>query len=87
MNISEKETDNKKQYVDLRLCIFISSWFWLRKQTFSGAVFTWENLSYQVPVRGGQKKLLQDIFGYVKPGSMTALMGASGAGMVINDLL
>ncbi|EIW69828.1 hypothetical protein TREMEDRAFT_43505 [Tremella mesenterica DSM 1558] len=42
--------------------------------------FTWENLDYFVPVPGGQRQLLTKVFGYVKPGSLTALMGASGAG-------
>ncbi|KAI5450104.1 ATP-binding cassette transporter snq2 [Naganishia albida] len=42
--------------------------------------FTWENLCYTVPVPGGQRQLLKDVFGYVKPGTLTALMGASGAG-------
>lgn len=44
--------------------------------------FTWENLNYTVPVPGGTRRLLHDVFGYVKPGTLTALMGASGAGMV-----
>lgn len=42
--------------------------------------FTWENLCYTVPVPGGQRQLLDNVFGYVKPGTLTALMGASGAG-------
>lgn len=46
----------------------------------SKAVLTWENLCYDVPVPSGQLRLLNDIFGYVKPGELTALMGASGAG-------
>ncbi|KAF8416806.1 ABC-2 type transporter-domain-containing protein [Tirmania nivea] len=46
----------------------------------SKAVLTWESLCYEVPVPSGQLKLLKDIFGYVKPGQLTALMGASGAG-------
>ena len=33
-----------------------------------------------VPVSGGTRRLLTDVFGYVKPGTLTALMGASGAG-------
>ncbi|GAM85329.1 hypothetical protein ANO11243_033350 [Dothideomycetidae sp. 11243] len=49
-------------------------------QIESKAVLTWENLCYDVPVSGGQKRLLNDVFGYVKPGELTALMGASGAG-------
>lgn len=43
-------------------------------------VFTWENLNYVVPVPGGTRRLLHDVMGYVKPGTLTALMGASGAG-------
>ena len=46
----------------------------------SKAVLTWENLCYDVPVPSGQLRLLKDIFGFVKPGQLTALMGASGAG-------
>lgn len=46
----------------------------------SKSVLTWENLNYDVPVPGGTRRLLNDIFGYVKPGQLTALMGASGAG-------
>ncbi|KAJ7596495.1 ABC-2 type transporter-domain-containing protein [Mycena floridula] len=42
--------------------------------------FTWENLNYHVPVPGGTLRLLHDVNGYVKPGTLTALMGASGAG-------
>ncbi|WWD20557.1 hypothetical protein CI109_105033 [Kwoniella shandongensis] len=42
--------------------------------------FTWEGLNYTVPVPGGHRQLLKDVFGYVKPGTLTALMGASGAG-------
>ena len=46
----------------------------------SKAVLTWENLCYDVPTPSGQLRLLNDIFGYVVPGQLTALMGASGAG-------
>ncbi|TAQ88979.1 hypothetical protein B7494_g2691 [Chlorociboria aeruginascens] len=46
----------------------------------SESIFTWENVEYTVPYLGGQKKLLNKINGYAKPGLMIALMGASGAG-------
>lgn len=46
----------------------------------SKSVLTWENLCYDVPVPSGQLRLLKDVFGYVQPGRLTALMGASGAG-------
>lgn len=44
------------------------------------ALFTWENLSYTVSVPGGHRKLLNEITGWVKPGTLGALMGSSGAG-------
>ncbi|KKF94252.1 ABC transporter G family member 11 [Ceratocystis platani] len=46
----------------------------------SEAVLTWENLNYDVPVPEGTRRLLNNIHGYVRPGELTALMGASGAG-------
>ncbi|RDB26527.1 ABC transporter G family member 11 [Hypsizygus marmoreus] len=42
--------------------------------------FTWEGLNYHVPSPNGPLRLLHDVYGYVKPGTLTALMGASGAG-------
>lgn len=56
-----------------------------QEQDLSGLIntrkpFTWENLTYTVPVPGGKKQLLDNVFGYVKPGTLTALMGSSGAG-------
>ncbi|KAJ5927694.1 hypothetical protein N7516_009467 [Penicillium verrucosum] len=44
------------------------------------ASFTFDNLSYFVNVGGTEKQLLNQISGYVRPGQLTALMGASGAG-------
>ncbi|GIK06980.1 hypothetical protein Aspvir_002633 [Aspergillus viridinutans] len=46
----------------------------------STSIFTWQDVNYTIPYEGGQRKLLQDVHGYVKPGRLTALMGASGAG-------
>lgn len=46
----------------------------------SKSVFTWENVEYEVPYEGSTRKLLNKVNGYVKPGIMIALMGASGAG-------
>lgn len=46
----------------------------------SKAVLTWEGLCYDVPVPSGELRLLRNIYGYVQPGELTALMGASGAG-------
>ena len=43
-------------------------------------VFTYQNVNYTIPYEGGERKLLFDVQGYVRPGKLTALMGASGAG-------
>jgi ABC-type multidrug transport system ATPase subunit len=46
------------------------------------SIFTWRNLTYTVKVLGGERVLLEQINGYVKPGTLGALMGSSGAGKV-----
>ncbi|TAQ83852.1 hypothetical protein B7494_g7826 [Chlorociboria aeruginascens] len=46
----------------------------------SKAILTWEGLNYDVPTPSGELRLLSNIYGYVRPGELTALMGASGAG-------
>ncbi|KAI0829168.1 ABC-2 type transporter-domain-containing protein [Hypoxylon sp. FL0890] len=46
----------------------------------STSILTWEDLNYDVPVPGGTRRLLDSVYGYCKPGELTALMGASGAG-------
>jgi len=43
-------------------------------------IFTFQNINYTIPYEKGERTLLQDVQGYVKPGKLTALMGASGAG-------
>jgi len=45
-------------------------------------VFSWQHLTYKVQVSGKEMTLSDDIFGYVAPGKLTALMGESGAGKV-----
>ncbi|KAK2781853.1 hypothetical protein FQN53_000280 [Emmonsiellopsis sp. PD_33] len=43
-------------------------------------IFTWNDVEYTVPYGNSERKLLNRVSGYVKPGSMIALMGASGSG-------
>jgi ATP-binding cassette subfamily G (WHITE) protein 2 (SNQ2) len=43
-------------------------------------IFSFEDITYDVPYGDGTRRLLNGITGYVKPGSMIALMGSSGAG-------
>jgi ATP-binding cassette, subfamily G (WHITE), member 2, PDR len=45
-----------------------------------GANLLWDGLCYDVRVREGSRRLLDDVEGWIKPGTLTALMGASGAG-------
>ncbi|CAK7901811.1 pleiotropic ABC efflux transporter of multiple drugs Cdr1p [[Candida] anglica] len=43
-------------------------------------IFHWRNLTYTVQIKTETRTILSDIDGWVKPGQVTALMGASGAG-------
>jgi len=44
-------------------------------------VFTWEHINYDIALQDGtRRRLLNDVTGYVKPGTLTALIGESGAG-------
>lgn len=43
-------------------------------------VFTWRDVVYDIEIKGEPRRLLDHVSGYVKPGTMTALMGVSGAG-------
>ena len=44
-------------------------------------IFTWENICYDIKLsNGSNRRLLSNVTGYVKPGTLTALMGESGAG-------
>ncbi|KIW10651.1 hypothetical protein PV08_11615 [Exophiala spinifera] len=49
----------------------------IQKQT---AIFQWKNVCYDIKVKGGERRLLDHVDGWVKPGTLTALMGVSGAG-------
>ena len=46
----------------------------------NNSIFTYTNINYVIPYEKGERQLLQDVQGYVRPGKLTALMGASGAG-------
>jgi ATP-binding cassette subfamily G (WHITE) protein 2 (SNQ2) len=46
----------------------------------NSSVFTWKNLTYTVKTPSGDRVLLDNVQGWVKPGMLGALMGSSGAG-------
>lgn len=49
----------------------------IQKQT---AIFHWQGVNYDIKIKKEPRKLLDDVDGWVKPGTLTALMGVSGAG-------
>ena len=49
------------------------------KHEYSGNIFHWRHLSYSVKIKSENRIILDDIDGWVKPGQITALMGATGA--------
>jgi ABC-type multidrug transport system ATPase subunit/ABC-type multidrug transport system permease subunit len=46
----------------------------------NSSVFTWKNLTYTIKTPSGDRILLDNVQGWVKPGTLGALMGSSGAG-------
>ncbi|EEB88372.1 hypothetical protein MPER_13827, partial [Moniliophthora perniciosa FA553] len=49
----------------------------IEKQT---AVYHWEDVCFDVTIKGEARRILDHVDGWVEPGKLTALMGASGAG-------
>lgn len=43
-------------------------------------IFTWSDVCYDIEIKGEPRRLLDHVSGWVKPGTLTALMGVSGAG-------
>ncbi|RYO74958.1 hypothetical protein DL764_010640 [Monosporascus ibericus] len=46
----------------------------------STSVFHWSNVCYDVKIKKENRRILDHVDGWVKPGTLTALMGVSGAG-------
>jgi ABC-type multidrug transport system ATPase subunit len=46
----------------------------------STSVFHWSNVCYNVKIKKENRRILDHVDGWVKPGTLTALMGVSGAG-------
>ena len=49
----------------------------IQKQT---AIFQWKDVCFDIKIKGEPRRILDHVDGWVKPGTMTALMGVSGAG-------
>jgi len=44
------------------------------------AIFQWRNVCYDIKIKSESRRILDHVDGWVKPGTLTALMGVSGAG-------
>jgi ABC-type multidrug transport system ATPase subunit len=44
------------------------------------AIFQWSDVCYDIKIKGQPRRILDHVDGWVKPGTLTALMGVSGAG-------
>lgn len=49
----------------------------IKKQT---AIFSWKDVCYDIKIKKEPRRILDHVDGWVKPGTLTALMGVSGAG-------
>ncbi|OIW22265.1 P-loop containing nucleoside triphosphate hydrolase protein [Coniochaeta ligniaria NRRL 30616] len=49
-------------------------------QSQSRSIFHWSNVCYDIKIKGKPRQILDNVDGWVKPGTLTALMGVSGAG-------
>ncbi|KIW99404.1 uncharacterized protein Z518_11392 [Rhinocladiella mackenziei CBS 650.93] len=49
----------------------------IQKQT---SIFQWRDVCYDIKIKGEPRRILDHVDGWVKPGTLTALMGVSGAG-------
>ncbi|OKL58610.1 ABC transporter CDR4 [Talaromyces atroroseus] len=44
------------------------------------SIFHWQDVCYDIKIKGEPRRILDNVDGWVKPGTLTALMGVSGAG-------
>jgi ABC-type glutathione transport system ATPase component len=49
-------------------------------QSRSTSIFHWRNVCYDIKIKDKPRRILDSVDGWVKPGTLTALMGVSGAG-------
>ncbi|KAL3418763.1 ABC transporter cdr4 [Phlyctema vagabunda] len=49
----------------------------IQRQT---SIFHWQGVCYDIKIKGEPRRILDHVDGWVKPGTLTALMGVSGAG-------
>ncbi|MCJ1478445.1 hypothetical protein MMC13_007125 [Lambiella insularis] len=72
---TEAANTNEKTMAESRMSKVISAV--IQKQT---AIFQWHDVCYDIKIKGENRRILDNVDGWVKPGTLTALMGVSGAG-------
>ncbi|KAJ2936375.1 hypothetical protein H1R20_g720, partial [Candolleomyces eurysporus] len=77
---AKKDAQKKNEKLDKELQVTAKKSLEKGVDVSQRRTLTWERLNYHVPTPDGPRRLLHDVLGYVKPGTLTALMGASGAG-------
>ncbi|KAK9464577.1 ABC-2 type transporter-domain-containing protein [Lipomyces arxii] len=73
-NDEESALSNTKEHVESSSS---SKEINLQRQT---DIFFWKDVCYDIKIKGEPRRLLNVVDGFVKPGTLTALMGSSGAG-------
>ncbi|RAL67057.1 hypothetical protein DID88_007837 [Monilinia fructigena] len=68
-------------------CVYLSASEFISAKKSKGeyskaktAIFHWDDVHYDIKIKNEPRKLLDGVDGWVKPGTLTALMGVSGAG-------
>lgn len=80
-NSSSNNNESQSLAIELEATRESSTQRHLASLVKSKDIFTWQNVSCDLTAKGGvQRRLLDSVYGYIKPGTLTALMGESGAG-------
>lgn len=66
-NIIVDETDDSKVEINMNI-------------QANKEIFHWRDVCYDVQIKDETRRILDNVDGWIKPGTLTALMGASGAG-------
>lgn len=84
-DLSSKEVADEESHVDDRVTTQVLT----RERTVPDAppsiqrqtaVFHWDDVNYDIKIKSEPRRLLDGVDGWVRPGTLTALMGVSGAG-------
>ncbi|KAA8649577.1 uncharacterized protein ATNIH1004_002248 [Aspergillus tanneri] len=78
--VKQQQVDDEQPYAGVSSSEMTSSILSPQGVEQQDSIFHWENVCYDITVQGENRRLLDHVDGWVKPGTLTALMGVSGAG-------